>query len=69
MTPSVGYAITDPKKYLDFELKKYELEPLKDDRVTVAVEVCGVCGSVRPLPPHRQLPALVVAGVKKAIML
>lgn len=44
----IGYAITDPKKYLDFELKKYELEPLKDDRITVAVEVCGVCGSVRP---------------------
>lgn len=42
----VGYAITDSKKYLDFELKKYELEPMKDDRVTVAVEVCGVCGSV-----------------------
>lgn len=47
--PVLGYAITDQKKYLDFELKKYELEPLKDDRVTVAVEVCGVCGSVRPL--------------------
>jgi alcohol dehydrogenase (NADP+) len=43
----VGYAITDQKKYLDFQLKKYELESLQDDRITVAVEVCGVCGSVR----------------------
>lgn len=40
-----GYAVTDPKKYLDFEVKEYELEPLEDDRITVAVEVCGVCGS------------------------
>ncbi|KAK8865717.1 hypothetical protein IAR55_000863 [Kwoniella newhampshirensis] len=45
ITHATGYAITDPKKYLDFELKKYELEPLEDDRITVAVEVCGVCGS------------------------
>lgn len=44
----IGYAITDQKKYLDFELKKYELESLQDDRITIAVEVCGVCGSVRP---------------------
>jgi D-arabinose 1-dehydrogenase-like Zn-dependent alcohol dehydrogenase len=43
---TVGYAITDQKKYLDFQLKKYELESLQDDRITVAVEVCGVCGSV-----------------------
>lgn len=42
----LGYAITDQKKYLDFQLKKYELESLQDDRITVAVEVCGVCGSV-----------------------
>ncbi|GFZ43254.1 alcohol dehydrogenase (NADP+) [Saitozyma sp. JCM 24511] len=40
-----GYAIADPKDYLNFKLTKYELEPLEDDRVTVAVEVCGVCGS------------------------
>ena len=43
----LGYAITDQKKYLDFQLKKYELESLQDDRITVNVEVCGVCGSVR----------------------
>jgi hypothetical protein len=30
----------------NFQLTKYELEPLADDRVTVAVECCGVCGSV-----------------------
>jgi len=47
---NVGYAITDQKKYLDFQLKKYELESLQDDRITVAVEVCGVCGSVRLSP-------------------
>lgn len=46
LVDETGYAVTDPKKYLNFELKKYELEPLKDDRITVAVEVCGVCGSV-----------------------
>ncbi|WVQ85492.1 hypothetical protein IAT38_007657 [Cryptococcus sp. DSM 104549] len=45
ITHATGYAITDPKKYLDFELKEYELEPLEEDRVTVAVECCGVCGS------------------------
>jgi hypothetical protein len=58
----VGYAITDQKKYLDFQLKKYELESLQDDRITVAVEVCGVCGSVRissvlsPIPISAALP-------------
>ncbi|KAK4684218.1 hypothetical protein P7C73_g5972, partial [Tremellales sp. Uapishka_1] len=45
ITHAQGYAITDPKDYLNFQLKKYELEPLSDDRVTVAVECCGVCGS------------------------
>ncbi|WVF70690.1 hypothetical protein IAT40_005483 [Kwoniella sp. CBS 6097] len=45
ITHATGYAIKDPKNYLDFELTKYELEPLEDDRITVAVEVCGVCGS------------------------
>jgi alcohol dehydrogenase (NADP+) len=30
----------------NFQVKKYELEPLEDDRVTVNVECCGVCGSV-----------------------
>ncbi|ORY28631.1 chaperonin 10-like protein [Naematelia encephala] len=45
ITHATGYAVTDPKDYLNFQLKKYELEPLADDRVTVAVEVCGVCGS------------------------
>lgn len=40
-----GYAITDPKNYLDFQVKEYELEPLEADRITVAVECCGVCGS------------------------
>ncbi|BEI87051.1 hypothetical protein CcaverHIS002_0703970 [Cutaneotrichosporon cavernicola] len=40
-----GYAVTDPKNYLDFQVKEYELEPLADDRITVAVECCGVCGS------------------------
>lgn len=30
----------------DFKVTKYELEPLEDDRVTVNVECCGVCGSV-----------------------
>lgn len=42
---ATGYAVKDPKHYLDFEVTKYELEPLEDDRVTVAVECCGVCGS------------------------
>jgi hypothetical protein len=37
----------------DFELTKYELEPLADDRITVAVECCGVCGSVRTFPSDR----------------
>ena len=32
----------------NFKLTKYELEPLEDDRVTVAVECCGVCGSASP---------------------
>jgi len=45
ITHATGYTITDPKDYLNFKLTKYELEPLEDDRVTVAVEVCGVCGS------------------------
>ena len=68
----VGYAITDPKKYLDFELKKYELEPLKDDRVTVAVEVCGVCGSVSSLLLWLRdfvplSPSLVSFGVAVAV--
>lgn len=40
-----GYAVSDQKNYLDFQVKEYELEPLEDDRVTVAVECCGVCGS------------------------
>lgn len=35
-----------------FKLRKYELEPMKDDRVTVAVECCGVCGSVRAPSPR-----------------
>jgi hypothetical protein len=52
----VGYAITDQKKYLDFQLKKYELESLQDDRITVAVEVCGVCGSVRLPSVSRFIP-------------
>lgn len=58
----IGYAITDQKRYLDFQLKKYELESLQDDRITVAVEVCGVCGSVgsfllflAPIIPHALL--------------
>ncbi|KAL7419491.1 alcohol dehydrogenase [Cryptotrichosporon argae] len=49
MSPTVanasGYAIHDPKDYLNFKVTEYPLEPLEDDRVTVAVEVCGVCGS------------------------
>ncbi|WVO13393.1 hypothetical protein L204_101008 [Cryptococcus depauperatus] len=45
ITHATGYAIVDLKNYLDFQLTKYELEPLEDDRITVAVEVCGVCGS------------------------
>lgn len=45
ITHATGYAIKDPKNYLNFELTKYELEPLADDRITVAVECCGVCGS------------------------
>jgi hypothetical protein len=53
-----GYAITDQKKYLDFELKKYELESLQDDRITVAVEVCGVCGSVSRFQYQHGLPFL-----------
>lgn len=36
----------------NFKLTKYELEPLEDDRVTVAVEVCGVCGSVSRYEAH-----------------
>lgn len=35
-----------------FKLRKYELEPMTDDRVTVAVECCGVCGSVRAPSPR-----------------
>jgi D-arabinose 1-dehydrogenase-like Zn-dependent alcohol dehydrogenase len=54
----VGYAITDQKKYLDFQLRKYELESLQDDRITVAVEVCGVCGSVRLFSASSSLVAL-----------
>ncbi|WRT65875.1 uncharacterized protein IL334_002826 [Kwoniella shivajii] len=45
ITHATGYAIKDAKDYLNFELTKYELEPLEDDRVTVNVECCGVCGS------------------------
>ncbi|WWC68457.1 uncharacterized protein I206_102385 [Kwoniella pini CBS 10737] len=45
ITHATGYAIKDPKDYFNFELTKYELEPLEDNRVTVAVECCGVCGS------------------------
>jgi len=45
ITHATGYAIFDPKEYTNFKLHKYELEPLEDDRVTVAVECCGVCGS------------------------
>ncbi|KAI9635001.1 putative zinc-type alcohol dehydrogenase [Dioszegia hungarica] len=45
VTHATGYAVFDPKDYLNFKLQKYELEPSADDRVTVAVECCGVCGS------------------------
>ncbi|KIR56154.1 alcohol dehydrogenase (NADP+) [Cryptococcus gattii Ru294] len=45
ITHATGYVISSPENYLNFELKKYELEPLEDDRITVAVECCGVCGS------------------------
>ncbi|WOO80960.1 NADP-dependent alcohol dehydrogenase 6 [Vanrija pseudolonga] len=42
---ATGYAITSPSDYLNFQKKTYELEPLEANRVTVAVECCGVCGS------------------------
>lgn len=44
ITHATGYAIMTPGD-INFKLTKYELEPLEDDRVTVAVECCGVCGS------------------------
>ncbi|ODO07510.1 alcohol dehydrogenase (NADP+) [Cryptococcus wingfieldii CBS 7118] len=45
ITHAKGYAIDSPKDYPNFYLKEYELEPLAEDRITVAVECCGVCGS------------------------
>jgi alcohol dehydrogenase (NADP+) len=43
-----SHCLHEPREALtqqDFKLTKYELEPLADDRITVAVECCGVCGS------------------------
>ncbi|ORX34173.1 putative zinc-type alcohol dehydrogenase [Kockovaella imperatae] len=46
ITHAQGYAVHKPSKDdYKFELTKYELEPLTSDRITVAVECCGVCGS------------------------
>jgi len=45
-----GSRIRDKADEQNFKLTKYELEPLEDDRITVNVECCGVCGSVSFFP-------------------
>ncbi|KAL7423056.1 hypothetical protein Q5752_002355 [Cryptotrichosporon argae] len=44
-TTAKGYAISDTKKYTDFEVKEFKLKTAGPDDVTLDIECCGVCGS------------------------